>query len=212
MPFSLQNSRSSVSGRYGCDFDLDHGWLDSRRFVDGQQFVQADVRQSDGPAFAMVHETFHRPPGIEQSHAAVVNDIAVLIPRILLVPRLKCKRSVNEIEIQIVEPESVQTRLESRFDALGPMIGVPQLCGNKNVFARDPSSGKSCLQRLAYLALVPVSFRTIEVSKSSFQRVSGRTYRHGCIGNQGAKPECGHMAGSVVERHFRQSENQKIRS
>ena len=33
-------------------FDLDHGRLDSRRFVNGQQFVQADIRQSDGPAFA----------------------------------------------------------------------------------------------------------------------------------------------------------------
>ena len=113
----------------------------------------------------------------------VVNDIAVLIPRILIVPGLKCKWSVNEIEIQILEPESVQTRLESRFDALGPVIGVPQLCGNKNVFARDPSSGKSCLQRPAYLALVPVSFRAIEVSKSGFQCVSGRSYRHGWVGN-----------------------------
>src|SRR5712664_603900 len=131
----------------------------------------------------MIHETFHRFPGVEQSHAAVVKDIAVFIPRILLVSWLKRKRSVNEIEIQVLEPESIQTRLESRFDALGPVIGVPQLCGNKDVFARDPSSGKSCLQRLAYLAFVSVSFRTIEVSKSGFQRISGSTYRLGCIGN-----------------------------
>jgi hypothetical protein len=88
------------------------------------------------------------------------------------------------------------------------MIGVPQLCGNENVFACDPSSGESNLQRLAYLALVPVSLRAIEVSKSSFQRVSGSTYRRGRIGNQGAKPEHGHMAGSVVEWHSR---NPKIR-
>src|SRR5271170_7747414 len=151
----------------------------------------------------MVYETFHCPPRVKQSHAAVVKDIAVLIPRIQLVPRLKRKWSVNEVEIQIVEPESVQTRLESRFDALGPMIGVPQLCGNKDVFTRDPSGGKSCLQGLAHLALVPVSFRTIEVSKSGFQRASGSTYRRGRIGNQGAEPEHGHMTGPVVERHSR---------
>src|SRR6516162_4805472 len=131
----------------------------------------------------MIHKTFHRFPGVRQSHIAVIKDIAVPIPRILIVPGLKCKWSVNEIEIQILEPESIQTRLESRFDALGPVIGVPQLCGNKNVFARDPYSGKSCLQRAAYLALVPVSFRAIEVSKSGFQRVSGRSYRYGCVGN-----------------------------
>jgi hypothetical protein len=133
----------------------------------------------------------------------VVNDISVLIPGILIVTGLKCKRSVNEIEIQILEPESVQTCLESRFDAPGPVIGVPQLCGDENVFARDVSSGESCLQRRAYLALVPVSFRAIKVSKSGFQCVSGRSYGHGWVGNQGAKAECGHMAGSVAEWNSR---------
>src|SRR4051794_8180787 len=108
----------------------------------------------------MVHEILHRPPGIEQSHASVVKDIAVLIPRILGVPRLKRKWSVNEIKIQIIEPEPAQTRLKSWLDALGAMIGVPQLRGNKDVFTRNPSSGESCLQRLAHFTLVPVSLRT----------------------------------------------------
>jgi hypothetical protein len=90
---------------------------------------------------------------------------------------------VNEVEIQILEPESLDTRRESRFDALGPVIGVPQLCGDENIFARDVPCGKSCLQRPAYLALVSVSFRAIKVSKSGFQCVSGRSYRHGCVGN-----------------------------
>src|SRR5215469_12011172 len=110
----------------------------------------------------MVHKTLHCLPRIEQSHSAVVENIAVLVSWILIVSRLKCKRSVDEIEIQVVEPESVATRLECRLDALGLMIGVPQLCGDKNVFARDPPGGKSCLQRYAYLTLVPVSLGTIE--------------------------------------------------
>jgi hypothetical protein len=119
-------------------FDLDHSRFDSCRFVEGRQLVQGDVRQSDGPASAMVDKTLHCLPGIEQSYPAVVKDIALLIARILIVSWLKRKRSVDEVEIQIVEPESVETRLECRFDELGPMIGVPQLRGDKNVFARDP--------------------------------------------------------------------------
>jgi hypothetical protein len=84
------------------------------------------------------------------------------------------------------------------------MIGVPQLSGNENVFACDPCGSKSHLQRLAHLALVAVSFRTIEMSKSGFQCVSGRSFRHGRVGNQGTEAECGHMAAAVVERHSHQ--------
>jgi hypothetical protein len=95
-------------------FDLNHSRLNSRRFIDGYQLVQTYVRQSDGPALTMVHQILHRPPGVEQSYALVVKDIAVLIPRTLLVAWLECKRSVNQVEIQIVKPESVQTGLKSR--------------------------------------------------------------------------------------------------
>jgi hypothetical protein len=91
------------------------------------------------------------------------------------------------------------------------MIGVPQLCGNKDVFPRNPSSGKACPQRLAHFTLVPVSFRTVEVSKSSFQRVSRSTYRCGWIRNQGAKPEYRHMAGSVAERQSRIPKSRRFR-
>src|SRR5512146_520654 len=131
----------------------------------------------------MINQAFHRLPGVEQSYVVIVKDVAVLIPRVLVVARLKCKWSMNEIEIHILQPESIQARLERRFDALGPVIGVPQLCGNTKIFARDPPSGTTFLQSLAYLALVPVSLRAIEVSKAGLQCVSGRSYRLGCAGN-----------------------------
>jgi hypothetical protein len=152
----------------------------------------------------VVHETFHCSPGVEQRHSVVIDDIAVLIPRILLIARLKCIGRVNEVEIQVPDTESVETRLESRFDTFWPMVGVPQLRGNKNVLSRDPISGKSGLQRLPYLSLVPVSFRAIEVSKSGVQCVSCRGSRQGSVGNEAAEAEGGHVARSVVERHSRQ--------
>ncbi len=67
------------------------------------------------------------------------------------------------------------SRLASKAGSTRSVIGVPQLCGNKNVFARDPSSGKSCLQRPAYLALVPVSFRAIEVSISDCMAINNKS-------------------------------------
>jgi hypothetical protein len=65
------------------------------------------------------------------------------------------------------------------YHFIEPLSGLNSIDFVKRVFP----SGKSCLQRLAYLAFVPVSFRTIEVSKSGFQRISGSTYRLGSIGN-----------------------------
>src|SRR5271168_581534 len=171
--------------------------------MDGLQLVQTDVGKSDGPALATVDETLHRPPRVEQSHAAVVNDIAVLIPRILLVPRLKRKGSVNEIQIQIAEPQPSETRLEGRFHALRPVIGIPHLRRNKNVPTPNPPSGKPCLQRSANLAFIPISFRAIEVPKSRFQRISSRSYRQGRIGNQRAKTKCRHLPGSMTEGNSR---------
>ena len=157
----------------------------------------------------MVDQTLHRAPCLKQSHAAVVKDIPVFISRILLVPGLKCKWSMNEIKIQIVDFEPGQTRLERWFNPFWPMIGVPQLCGNKDVFARNPAGSESSLQSFAHLTLVPISLRTIEVPKSNVQRVSGGSFSLGGIGNQGAKAQYGHMAGSVVERR---SLSPKIRS
>jgi hypothetical protein len=165
-----------------------------------QQFVQGDVRQPDRPALAAIHEVFHCSPCIEQSHAIVVNDIAVAIPRVLVVAGLKCKWSVNEIEIQIAKPKSVQTGFESGPNALGPVIAVPQLCGNEDVFPRNSCSRAPGVQRLAYLALVPVSLSAIEVPKPSLERVSGRGDGQGGVGNQGAEAECGHVPGSAAER------------
>ncbi len=55
----------------------------------------------------MVDKSFHGFPRIEQSHVVIVNDVAGLIPRILIVTGLECKRSMNEIEIQVRKPESL---------------------------------------------------------------------------------------------------------
>jgi hypothetical protein len=93
----------------------------------------------------MIHESLHRFPGVEQCDVVIVKDVTVFIPRILIVAGLKRKWSVNEVEIQILEPESLQTRLESWFDALGPVIGVPQLVVTKmSSRAIGPAASPAC--------------------------------------------------------------------
>jgi hypothetical protein len=43
----------------------------------------------------------------------------------LLVSGLESKRGVDEIEIDVVELESLETRLEGRLDAFRTMIVIP---------------------------------------------------------------------------------------
>jgi hypothetical protein len=52
--------------------------------------------------------------------------------------------------------------------------------------------------------------RAIEVPKSSFQSSSCRPYRHGCIGNEGAKAECGQLAASVAQGYSRHPKIRKF--
>ena len=103
------------------------------------------MSESPTAAAAVIYKIFQRPPGVEQSHSAVIDDISVLIPRVLLVSRLKRVGSVNQVEVEILKPEPVEARGEGRFDAFGAVVGVPHLCRNENVFARDSVRGESSL-------------------------------------------------------------------
>jgi hypothetical protein len=112
---------------------------------------------------------------------------------ILVVPGLKCERSMDEVEIDITQLESLEARLERRPNALGTMVGVPQLRCDEEVIPSDRASGEHLLERIANFALVPVSFRTIEMPEAGFQRISGGVPGRGGVGDQGPETECGNL-------------------
>ena len=182
-------------------FNLNNGRFDSCGIVDGQEVLESDIGQSNGSALAVVNETFHSPPCVDGSHAFVVKNIAVFIPRVQVVARPKRKRSVNEVEIHETDSEPVPTRLKRRLNMLRPMIGIPQLCGDKDILPRDSAGCESCLQCLTYLSLIPIPLGTIEVSKSGFQGAPGRTFRLGRVRDQRAKAESRNLSASEVERY-----------
>src|SRR5882672_1931297 len=182
-------------------FNLNNGGFDPCRIVDGQEFLETDIGQSNGSAPAVVNETFHGPPCVDESHAFVVKNIAVFIPRVQVVSRSKRKWSVNKVEIHKTDSKPVPTRLKRRLNTFRPMVGVPQLRGDKEILPRDCAGRESCLQRFTYLSLIPISLGTIEVSKSGFQGAPGRTSRLGRVRGQRAKAESRHLSDSEAERY-----------
>src|ERR1700722_9982117 len=124
----------------------------------------------------------------------------MFVARVLVVSGAKCEWCVHEVQIHVVEPKSVQARMQGRLYSFGSVIGVPQLGGDKEIFALNRSGDQARVEYLAYLAFVAISFGTVEVAKSGFQCVSGRADRDGRVRDQGAESKCGHACASVVQR------------
>src|ERR1700722_1137555 len=182
-------------------FHLDHRRLDPRGFMDRLQLVQTDVRKSDGSAPATIHQTFHRFPGFEEAHFAVIEDVSVFIPRILFISGLKCKWSVNEVEVQILKPESLQDGFEGWSHTFWTVIVIPDLRGDEEALAPDLSFSQRTLQRFSYRFFVSISFRAIKLTKANFQRRSSSAQSIAGIGDQRSKPQ-GRNRPPVVHREF----------
>jgi hypothetical protein len=81
------------------------------------------------------------------------------------------------------------------------MVGIPEFCGDKEIFPRDSAGRESCLQCFTDLPFIPISLGAIEVSKSSFQGAPGRTSGLGRVWDQRAKAESRNLSASEVERY-----------
>src|SRR6202035_1733750 len=79
----------------GMGFYMNYGWLYPRGFKNPFRFFQIHIRQSDGLTSALVDKPLQSSPRIQQSYPIVINHFATLVPRVLLVSRLKGKRGVD---------------------------------------------------------------------------------------------------------------------
>jgi hypothetical protein len=73
----------------------------------------------------VVDEAFERSLRIDQRHSGIIDDLTALVPRVLLVTRLKSKRGMDDIAIDIIDLQSPAAGLEGGLDPLRTMIGVP---------------------------------------------------------------------------------------
>ena len=112
-------------GEVWMGFDLHDGGLDSRSRDDLLDFLQRNVRQTDRFAATVVYEALEGLPRLDQRHAPVVHHLPPLVPRVLFVAGLEGERGMDEVAVNIIEPESPETCVDGGFDPFGPMIGVP---------------------------------------------------------------------------------------
>jgi hypothetical protein len=103
-------------------FDLDHGGLDPRSRNDLLQLFQTNVRRST--CTGRRRRGAPAAPRLYQRSPGIIDYLTARVLRVLLVARLKGKRGMDEIAIDVVELQSSVTCLEGRLDPLRTMIVV----------------------------------------------------------------------------------------
>ncbi len=188
-------------GEIGVRFDLNDGGLDAGGLVERLEFVERDVGEADGAAFAVVDESFEGTPGVEESGFRVVDDVAVFVARVLVIAGLEGEGRVDEVEVEVGELKAGEAGFEGGFDAVGTMIGVPEFCGDEDVCAGDGvcCCGEAVVEGNADFALVAVAFGAVEMTEAGGEGVAGGGDGDGGVGNEGAETEGGDLAGGVGE-------------
>src|ERR1700710_2800656 len=102
---------------------------------------------------------------------------------------------MDDVAIDIVELQSPAAGIESWLDPFRAMIGVPQLRGDEQVLAPKRARLECVVNSLANGDFIAIAFRTIQMSKSRFQRRPGRLLGCNEVRNQRAKPDGGDRAG-----------------
>ncbi len=123
----------------------------------------------------------------------------MLVPRVLVVAGPKGKGGVDEIAIDGVNLQPPAAGVKGGLDPLRTMIGVPQLCGDKDVLPPNRPRLEKFLHRLANRFFIAVALRAIEMSESHFQGCLHRLFGLDRIRDERAKPDRRHGARSIVE-------------
>ena len=108
---------------------------------------------------------------------------------ILVVAGLERERGVHQIQVDGVEPKSVQAGLQCRLDPFGAMVVVPQLGGHKQLVAADCAVVEQLFKCGADLGFVAIPFGGVEVPEPDLDRGFDSVARLSAIGQRRSEPE-----------------------
>jgi hypothetical protein len=110
---------------------------------------------------------------------------------------------VDKIAVDRVDLQPPAAGVKGGLDPLRTMIGVPQLCGDKDILPPNRACLENFLHRLANRFFIAVALRAIEMSESHFQGCLRRLFGPNRIRDERAKPDGGDRAGSIVKTGLR---------
>ena len=109
--------------------------------------------------------------------------------------RVHGQRPVHQVEIQVCEPELLETGVDGLLDA--GVEGAPQLGGDEEVLALDDAGINALLDSLADLVLVAVALRRVDVAVADLDGVGDGLSDLARGGLPGAQTEGRDLSASV---------------
>ena len=106
---------------------------------------------------------------------------------------------MNQVQVDVIEPETPQGLLEGRGRALLSLIIVPQLGGHEELVTGDVPGGDGLADGTPDGLLVPVERGSVDVSVSGRDGLADHAHRLIVAELPGAQSDLWHLS-SVVER------------
>ena len=145
------------------------------RLQQGLQMMGQEVRDPNGPDPPLLVQFGHGPPGLTVDVLPVVKPVGR-------------GRPVDEVEVQIVQPQLLHGPVKGPQSTLIPPVCVPDLAGHKD---RLPGQAAGP-DRLAHTSLILIVRRCVNVPVAQFQSLlDGRHRLRPLLHLPGAKPQTG---------------------
>ncbi len=166
----LTETEKVFLAKVGVHFDLQDGWLDAGVGKNLTKHSGTDIRNSYAFGEAGVDEFFHSTPRIVIRYGYWLHGFGSGGPagRIHFVERNEFERDgeVDEEEVELFEPQIIQSFFASGANMLGLVVSVPKFAGDPEVVAGAQSGFDGGVDSFSNEGFIAIVGGAVEVSVS----------------------------------------------
>ena len=130
--------------------------------------MRHEVAEADGTNPSSLIQLLHRTPRIGIDLCRTVTELLLIC------------RPVNQIQVEIVKAETVETRLKRRLRLLISPVRVPELARHEQLLARHAG----CLDSLTYSFFISIHLGRIDMTIAGLDCILHRPGSHCRIGSE----------------------------